>query len=138
MTYQHCKPHCNNFGVCICCEQETCMDCWENIDSDHMNLDSGGQEALEDHEKEWGLEACGPCRECIYYAHDPEEDYDHNLIYKVEEYIGDPPEIPGWYGMKPNWKKRIKIIGRKPKPNFRIIRGPFILVPIKNSQEESQ
>ena len=132
-THKHCNP-CGPFGSCVCCEQPVCMTCWENENSSHMNLDNGGQEALDQTIENQDLEAAGPCLECIFYgSHDinnPEqENYNEDLIYKVERYAD------GKYGpfngyMATRWRSRIIIVGRKPKPKFRMIRGPFILKPI--------
>ena len=128
MSYKHCNP-CGPFGSCIICEQETCMTCWENIDSIHMNLDNNGQEKLDKTIEEEMLEACDRCLECMFYTHhdinNPEQEiYDENLIYKVEGYIDGmkTQNFGSAYNSIPmkvrNWKDRIIIVGTKPKPDF--------------------
>ena len=135
MSYKHCDP-CNHFDICICCEQEMCLTCRENINSQHINLTKGGQEKLDRLRKEDMLMPGDLCRECEFYAHhninDPEQEhYNENLIYEVKEYQDGLKEKG--FGMKkvPNWKTRIITIGPKPKPQFPYIWGPFEIHPIK-------
>ena len=141
MSYKHCHP-CDNFDICPCCEQETCQTCGESIDSDHMHLDEAASEKLDQLKEDEMLMPGRFCNECTFYAHhdinNPEqENYDDNLVYKVEEYVdGEREENFGVGGpivrMKVrNWKTRIIIIGEKPKRTFPTIRGPFRLMPPK-------
>ena len=148
MNYKHCDP-CNNFDICACCEQEMCLTCGENIDSIHINLDNGGQEELDRLIEEDMLMPSDFCRECTFYTyHDinnpDQEHYDQNLIYKVEGYVdGMKTKNFGVGGITVpmkvrNWKDRIVIIGKKPKPDFQIIPGPFILHPIGEKNENDK
>ena len=110
-----------------------CNDCKESIDSPHMHLTEDGLEELHRLETNQELWPDAFCLECHFYSHhdinNPEqEDYNHDIIFKVEEYK-DGTKIEnfgvggGIYPMRVNnWKSRVVILGTKPLPDFRILR----------------
>lgn len=131
MSYKHCNP-CNNFDLCPSCEQEICVTCGENFDSEHMHLNDKAHQKLVSLIQEEMLMPAVLCRECLFYTYhninDPEqENYNHNLIYKVKEEI---IEIEKPYrGKDTRIKKSIAIIGKKPKREFTTRKGPFYFQP---------
>ena len=108
----------------------------------HLAETEESEQKLEEWIKEGLLMPAIFCNECLFYAHhdinNPEqENYNHDIHFKVEEYQNGTEMR--WYGSpyngiqmeSPKWETRVIILGKKPKPNFPCIRGPFILVPIE-------
>ena len=127
MTYKHCSP-CDSFDICLCCEKVICTDCYENYDSEHMILNDEAHEKLVSLEKNEMLMPAGLCRECLFYAHhnpnDPEqEEYDENLVYEVK--YEDVEVKKPFRGKCIETKKRIIIVGKKPKRTVETRKGPF-------------
>ena len=132
-NFKHCQP-CTDFDLCYCCNQETCQDCGETLDSPHCHLTEESQDALDELIKEDLLMPGRICHECLFYAYhnindQEQESYNHSMIFHIKEeriqrydsYRGNVIEI----------KKSVVITGKKPEPDFPIIRGPFILKPIE-------
>lgn len=102
-----------------------------------MILTAEAHDELERMQEEDELWHDGLCNQCRFYQHhdinDPtQEEYDHDMIFKVEEYQdGTKMENFGVGGIclsmeVKNWKTRVVITGIKPEPTEPCIRGPFI------------
>lgn len=127
MSYEHCDP-CDHFDYCACCEQEMCLTCGENFNSEHMHLNDEAHQKLMNLIDEGLLMAAAFCRECLFHAHanvnDPEQaEYNHNLIYEIQEEQFET--VVPFHGKVIQIKKSLKIVGKKPKRTFETRKGAF-------------
>ena len=136
MNYKHCTP-CDNFDLCACCEQEMCLDCGENFDSEHMHLNDEAHEKLMKLIQDGDLMPAAFCRECWFYAHHDinikeQENYNENLVYEIKEKRVEV--IKPFRGKCIEIEKSIGIVGPKPKRTFTTRKGPFYFLPKKESE----